>query len=206
MIMKSVAFIALLWALSTPAIAQMHGPALYNVVGVEANDQLHIRAEPDAEAELLGSLPPNAQHVEVTGQSADGKWARINHNESSGWVALRYLSQRATWADGTPFGLACSGTEPFWSARLVGGVIEYSEMSGQSTQFREVDRLRGAGVGFADLAILGEAEGQPVTMIIAPEACNDGMSGRDYALRVHFLRPGTSMPLLSGCCSMTAEQ
>ena len=84
--------------------------------------------------------------------------------------------------------------------------IEYSEMSGQSTRFREVDRLRGAGVGFADLAILGEAEGQPVTMIIAPEACNDGMSGRDYALRVHFLRPGTSMPLLSGCCSMTAEQ
>ena len=203
---KLVTLIALLWVFSTPVFAQMHGPALYDVVGVEANDLLYIRAQPDAEAELLGSLRPDAQHIEVTGQSADGKWARINHNESMGWVALRYLSQRASWADGTPFGLTCNGTEPFWAARLVGGFIEYSEMSGQSTQFREVDRLRGAGVGFADLAILGDSDGQPVTMIIAPEACNDGMSGRNYALRVHVLRPGTSMPLLSGCCSMTAGQ
>lgn len=196
----------ILLLICTPLAAQTNGPAIYDVVGVASNDVLQIRALASAESESLGSLRHDAQGVEVTGQSADGKWALINHGEATGWVALRYLRQRAAWADGTPFGLACYGTEPFWSARLVPGFVEYSDMSGAEIRYRETDRLRGAGAGFADLAVLGAAAGQEMSMIISPAACGDGMSDRSFALQVQLLRPGSAMPLLSGCCSMTAGQ
>lgn len=204
--MRTGLIATLVWLICTPLAAQIYGPALYDVVGVAGDDVLHVRALPDAGSEALGNLRHDAQGVEVTAQSDDGKWARINIGESSGWVALRYLRQRAAWADGTPFGLVCGGTEPFWNLHLVSGFLEYSDMNGAAQRYREADRLRGAGTGFADLAIIGADGGQEVAMIISPAACNDGMSDRDFGLRVQLLRPGTSLPLVSGCCSMTAGQ
>ena len=204
--MKLAALVAIIVTICTPLAAQMHGPALYDVVGVATDDVLQIRSGPDADSESIGSLRPDAQGIEVTAQSADGKWARINNTESSGWVALRYLRQRAAWADGTPFGLVCSGTEPFWGVRFVAGYLEVSDPYDSDQRYRAVTQLRGAGTGFADLAILGGTEEQPVSMIVSPAACNDGMSDRNFALQVQLLRPNAAAPLLSGCCSMVVGQ
>ncbi|MGR3722699.1 SH3 domain-containing protein [Abyssibius alkaniclasticus] len=204
--MKLTLVLALLFGLAGTAIAQTYGPSLYDVANVASDDVLYIRSAPDADSPSLGSLRPDARGLEVTGQSADGKWARVNSGEAAGWVALRFLRLSAAWADGTPFGLACSGTEPFWSIRAVPGYLEYADANGETRRYREHERLRGAGVGFADLAIIGQADGQSASMIISPASCNDGMSGREYALRIQLLRPGAQMPLLSGCCSMIAAQ
>ncbi|MEX0971306.1 MAG: SH3 domain-containing protein [Paracoccaceae bacterium] len=204
--MKLTLILALLCGLTGTAFAQGYGPSLYDVANVASDDVLNIRSAPDADSPSLGSLRPDARGIEVTGQSADGKWARINHGESAGWVALRFLRLAANWADGTPFGLVCSGTEPFWSIRALPGYLEYSDANGASQRYREQERLRGAGVGFADLAIIGRGDDQTASMIISPASCNDGMSDLEFALRIQLLRPGAQMPLLSGCCSMIAAQ
>ena len=38
---------------------------MFDVTGVAANDVLNIRAAPDASAEIIGTLSPNARDIEV---------------------------------------------------------------------------------------------------------------------------------------------
>ena len=74
--------------------AQSALPALYDVTGVAADDALNIRAEPAANAEIIGTLPSDARSVEVVAVDASGKWALVNSAERSGYLALRFLLQQ----------------------------------------------------------------------------------------------------------------
>lgn len=95
-------------------LADADGPDFYRVTGVAVGDVLNIRAEPDAGAEKVGSIPPDADCVRSLGcrggltfeefttldeeQQAqrlkeNPRWCRIEYQGVTGWVAGRYLAE-----------------------------------------------------------------------------------------------------------------
>jgi hypothetical protein len=96
------------------ASAEADGPDFYAVTGVAANDVLNIRAEPHADAELIGKIPPDGTCVRNLGckggltlrefteliedQKAkrlqeNPRWCRIEYQGVTGWVAGRFLME-----------------------------------------------------------------------------------------------------------------
>lgn len=66
-------------------------PALYHVIDVADDDVLNVRAQPDAQSAIIGTLLHDEADVEVMALSDDGKWGLINVGENAGWVAIRFL-------------------------------------------------------------------------------------------------------------------
>lgn len=177
-------------------------PALYEVVGVAADDQLNIRATPDAAAEVIGALAYDRTAVEVVAFSTAGGWAMVNHQERAGWVAARFL-QRSAPVDG-PLGfsarnLTCFGTEPFWSMQITDGRVVLS--TPDSLAEHPVTAIYGSGAGaFAGgntVFFDWSADGVPVRSHILPGLCNDGMS--DLAFGLHYIDDAFGH---RGCCSL----
>lgn len=177
-------------------------PALYEVVGVASDDQLNIRAAPDAGAEIIGALAFDRTAVEVVAFSTAGGWAMVNHQERAGWVAARFL-QRSAPVNG-PLGFAarnltCFGTEPFWSMTITDARVVLSSPEG--TAEHPVTAIYGNGAG----TVLGantvffdwSADGVPVRSHILPGMCNDGMS--DLAYGLHYIDDAFGH---RGCCSL----
>ena len=96
------------------ARADADGPDFFVVVGVADDDVLNIRADPGADAEQVGEIPPGAACVrnlgcrgglsfeEFTTLSEEEKAERLKHNPrwcrvefegTIGWVAGRYLAE-----------------------------------------------------------------------------------------------------------------
>lgn len=210
---------------ASPALATREYvlPTLFDVARVAADDVLNIRAEPDADAPVIGTLAPDATRIEVVEERAG--WARINAGEGTGWVNARHLDHRTdVWPqDGLPEGWRCFGTEPFWdvSAQGVG-----PEPDGPVLDGPVLDRLvldgpamtRGThAIGsvlstgaFRDPTRVVLAEG--LTVASTPQICSDGMSDRLFGLRALVIlrggpgdggADGTGAPrLLDGCCTI----
>ena len=196
---------------ATPALATPEAvlPSRADVTGVAADDELNIRAEPDAGAEIRGALPHDATGVEVLGFDPSGRWARVSMPESTGWVSGRFLVlDRATWAQGElPETLHCVGTEPFWSlSRTDGGL----ELSRPDTVTRSMDLRvvldRGIDGDAMRSLIAGDDSGR-VTAVIQPQACSDGMSDREFGLSATVIMDGQGQgsQMLTGCCSVAAR-
>ena len=104
----------LLIAASGLAMAEADGPDYYRVHGVDANDVLNIRSNPDPHAEKLGEIPPYADCIRNFGckgglsmneymnlskmeQAAAKKdhprWCHIEYQGIKGWVAGRFLAE-----------------------------------------------------------------------------------------------------------------
>ena len=202
------AALAILLALAGPAIAQ-DLPALHDVTGVAANDQLNIRAEPSGAAQVLGSFPPGTDGVEITGISADGRWGRVNLEERTGWVALRFMARQPgpDWsALAQP--LACFGTEPFWS-------LNFNPSEGRAAFNQMGEAQLGLWVNWAapvsgrrgqvGLAVEGPARTGFLTL--SGQDCSDGMSDRAYGISVALFLNGTGSSTAeaqgwTGCCSL----
>lgn len=183
-------------------------PGLGDVAGVASNDILNVRAEPNAEAQILGTLPHNGKGVEVTGFDASGKWARVNMGEVAGWASARFLRLRAdTWkADQLPASLSCHGTEPFWSLRHEGEGMTFTtpESAPRTLELRKV-MDRGLASDATRALIAGDSAGR-VTAVIQPEMCSDGMSDRQFGLATTVILDGNGpSQMLSGCCSIAAR-
>lgn len=200
---KLAAAVALSAALSSPLGAQPL-PALHDVQGVAADDVLNIRAEPSAQASIIGTLAPDAQGVEVVARNAAGTWGQINIGEQAGWVSLRYLALRGVHIDhyNLPVGLRCFGTEPFWSLRNAGGAWDY-QTPDMLREGLEISIAQDSGIA-EDLRrmVLFNGLGGPASAFIYPAACSDGMSDRAFGLAIGVMM-SPSAPLLSGCCSLT---
>ncbi len=175
-------------------------PHLATVTGLAANDTLNVRETPSAKSADIGDINQD-QTVEVLELDPSGKWARILQSEGNGWVSTRYLAQkaRAVAPSGLPLGLQCSGTEPFWSAKLGTDSTVRFDVMGQDAQSYPLDwsspsRNRGgAEFGLSSKGMTG---------ILRRAACSDGMSDRAYGWALDLIvETDGGKTLLGGCCS-----
>ncbi len=183
-------------------------PLLYTVTGVAADDTLNVRETPNAHAEDVGDLLPG-QTVEVLELSDDGKWGMVSAGENIGWVAARFLTlTQGTTGDGitlpygVPLRMACSGTEPFWSAEIVSGksfkIINYSEDNPRPTTYAMQGMSKPVNIGPYVYGFISP----PVSGVIRREICDDGMSDSLYGWSIDLLRRDQGgVFMLTGCCS-----
>lgn len=203
---RSIA-VALLSLAGAPAVATQEYtlPTLFDVTGVAANNELNIRAEPDADAALLGTLAPDARGIEVVAKDPTSLWGRVNTGEASGWVAMRYLAYRTdVWVTAElPVTLSCFGTEPFWSLRPEGGQLRYSTPDAPEQRFKSQAVLDSGVFGHPRRAVVSQGADGRLTASIVPAPCTDGMSDRAFGLDVSVILEGEETPLLlTGCCSL----
>jgi uncharacterized membrane protein len=184
-------------------------PALYDAQGAVGGPALDLRAEPDAAAEILGSLPADARGIEVVALSEDGAWGLVGQGEGGGWLAMEGLSrqpdQSPWWQLRAP--LRCLGTEPFWSlsisAAAGSGTFNTPEPPALDLQTQSVwpgsDWMRTAGVTLSG----GDAT---ATLVLTGGACSDGMSDRTYGIAATLLLSGGPIggdTPLTGCCTLS---
>ena len=192
---------------------ELRWPALHDVIGVEADDVLNIRAEPSGSAPVIGTLLPDAVGVEVVGVNKSGAWGRVNTEEQSGWVSLRFLSRRAGQDYGDPLNpKSCFGTEPFWFVDLEIGTDSFAWLSPEAEQTGAViKRLTSHNQRDIQSMILrfnAPAEAEPLAwndgvMVMRPAACSDGMSDRSYGIHADLVvQRSDGSRLLSGCCTL----
>lgn len=203
----------LLFIWSNAAHAQNLWPALFDVTGVASDDVLNIRAEANAESEVIGTLSYDETGVEVIFASDDGKWGAINVGERSGWVRLSFLQRLSgNWIETQAPFAQCFGTEPFWSIRYF--EVEESprfvfKTPDAETAFRferqlsrnRTDRMTlvlGRSTPFGSIPLMYAS--------LRSEACSDGMSDRVYGLGIDvFHKWSDGSETLSGCCSLSVK-
>lgn len=185
-----------------PASAQSL-PQLHEVINVGEGDVLNIRSAPSASAAIIGTLAPDARGVEVVAANEAGTWGQVNHGEGSGWVNLGFLSAVGVHIDNynLPVGLACYGTEPFWSLSNTDGALRF-ETPDAPERDMEIWIAQDSGIeGDFRRMIQMAGIGGPAVGFLYPAICNDGMSDRAFGLAISLMTaPDAS--LLSGCCSL----
>ena len=177
-------------------------PALYSVTGVASDDSLNIRAHPDTQAAVIGTLAHDVTDIEVIALSREGKWALINAGERAGWVSARFLARQdlSTTSVGLPLGLTCFGTEPFWDITFQDNrSLIYATPEGTASHLIQSMQPR---PDYIDLATVGlrfvwRSSDRDVTAHILPGQCSDGMSDRTYGL--HYI---DDLGPKVGCCSL----
>lgn len=203
--MRAALLAGLLIAWPATVMAQsLSLPALYAVVDVAKGDVLNIRAEPDGSAPRLGSFAPGEKHIEVTALDATGKWGRVNVDEQSGWVALRYLArQQMDESTGLPRPMTCFGTEPFWRLDIdAAATAAFRSQDGTEISFSGVTARRADG-RTDRFALISEQQDGAVHAVLERRTCSDGMSDQSYGLDINlFLRDDVGTRLLAGCCSV----
>ena len=181
-------------------------PALFDVVGVDATDQLNIRHDPAADTQVLGSLAHDAADVEVVMLSGTKAWGLVNIGERSGWVSMRFLRRVTDTHSGSfPRPLRCFGTEPFWSAKIpVSGpvVVSFPNENPIEVELESPAIAQGRNDKFGFLASTTDTG---IVGAVTRAACSDGMSDRAFGMAIDLLTfpddgDGT---LLSGCCSLS---
>lgn len=202
MIRFAIAFVGLTFCQNL-AWAQSF-PALYDVIGVAADDVLNIRQSPTADAAIVGSYSPDRTAIEVLRRDVSGSWAQVNVGERTGWTSMRFL--QASGSGGVfpdVSSLHCAGTEPFWSL---------DAPRNQAAKFRLFDNPTQdypsvgwhAATGRGDRVLLDLAAG--TAAVVRQVACSDGMSERGYGLQVDLIIGFGSQPkLFTGCCSITPK-
>ena len=179
-------------------------PSLYDVTGVETDDVLNVRAGPDADAPVIGTLAPDATAIEVVSVDPSGRWGEVNVGEGAGWAALRFLAEQpGVWAPGAlPEHLSCFGTEPFWNVRKSekGAVFQMPEAA---QTFAAVTALDTGIPGDVRRALILTEGKLRITATITPQSCGDGMSDRAFGLAAVVIVEDDAAPrLLTGCCSI----
>ena len=188
-------------ALLPMGVAGQTFPAAFSVTGVAADDMLNIRAEPSADADILGQIGPYALNIEVLELTANGKWGKVGIPEGNGWVSMAYLDLiPPTDPALVQRPLSCKGTEPFWAVGLFPGGAEYNSPDTGAvplTVTHESVAPNGA------LITLEEGPSLTHTLVVLREACSDGMSDRAYGFstRMFTQAPDGNMTA-QGCCTL----
>ncbi|MEQ9692848.1 hypothetical protein [Shimia sp. SDUM112013] len=193
-----------------PALAKADMlPALFDVTGVAANDTLNIRSAPDANAQRIGELGPDAKNVEVVGLGPNGKWAMIGLPEATGWVSLRFLERvsETNWIqDEIP--LACFGTEPFWSVGVDGDrqVLTHRHFDAEEEAF-DITWVAAPDAGMSGtMGLYATGYGSDVFTNISSAQCSDGMSDRTFGLSIAlYIMTNEQTVGYKGCCALVAR-
>lgn len=191
---------ALVLALLSGSAAAQGMPALHDVIGVASDDVLNVRSGPDAGSARIGALAPGATGIEVVELSGTG-WGRVNVDEGSGWVSLRYLARHPDQPP-VPERLTCFGTEPFWSLVREGNAARYATPDDPEVLLAVAWSTESSVPGRFALGLQGPD--QSLRAVIRRELCSDGMSDRVYGMSVDLvIDGGTDGPaLLAGCCTL----
>ncbi|SDY38622.1 hypothetical protein SAMN05444004_101313 [Jannaschia faecimaris] len=173
-------------------------PALFDVVGVAADDRLNVRAQPDGSAEILGDLAANAVNIEVVRLNASGAWGQVNLGERAGWASMRFLSRQAGQPDDQPPAITtCYGTEPFWSLNL----IDRSFRTPLEELPIDTPVIRAASGRSEPWGIIAQTERGPIHGILSRNICSDGMSDQQYGLQLDLTHAGSEV--YTGCCTLS---
>lgn len=176
-------------------------PALYDVTGVAADDTLNVRAGPTVNAEVMDELGPERDGVEVVAFADDRKWGQINIGEGTGWVSMTYMERQPGQdpVSKTPTPLWCYGTEPFWSLEIGHSNVSFTDPGMDEPALVQPTEYY-ASVPHSPRGALVAGD---ITGFVSREMCSDGMSDRQYAWRIDFLRTGNGGQFMfSGCCTI----
>ncbi len=201
--------VLLLWlGLATPVLATVDGwPALYDVAGVASDDVLNIRERPDVSSPVIGTFAPDATGIEVIVANEEMTWGRVNAAERSGWVSLAYLERRpGQWDGALPQIQSCFGTEPFWNFTRTSADRFRFEALGEEPFTLSVIESASSENRRDSFHVVTEGSDGPSVAVLETEACNDGMSDRNYGISVQLvLGIGGGSRHISGCCSLAPQ-
>ncbi|SEC47144.1 SH3 domain-containing protein [Rhodobacter sp. 24-YEA-8] len=214
----AVAVLAII-ALAPGAVLQAETlPALYSVEGVAADDELNIRAAPEAGAAILGTIAPDTEGVEVIRLSESGAWGQVGTAEGNGWVAMRYLRPLPVATGSAPRPFLCHGTEPFWSLNSGAGtgtqsgawaapeerpqsLVVLSALDLSEPRFATPSGEMVWFVTLAGRAASGAAE--IFSLTVTRGTCSDGMSDRVYGFEAFVARQTKGEGrAFQGCCTL----
>ena len=209
------AFLALALAfIIGPAIvgsARAAEPGYYRVTDVAAGDVLNVRADPDAQSDIVSEYTPDAHPIEVLEvvTEATGEWGRVLAADGNGWVAMRFLSpETVETIVGTlvPIGLQCGGTEPFWSLTAAAGSLNFSAIDLDAVSRPLVAATTAIGRNNRFGLVASDETERMTAMLASGEACSDGMSDRDFGWRIDLLIEGTETRAYEGCCRLPVAE
>jgi len=196
----AVLFVGFAGVASAQTLPAQTLPAQYSVTGVVADDVLNIRAEPRADAAIVGGLGPYAFNVEVLEIAGGGTWGLVATGEGSGWVSMRFMARQETFAGAIPRPLSCYGAEPFWSIGMYPRGSEY-ELMGEARQDLTLISENVAQNGY--LALLMDAQMQTWTLIVERRGCFDGMSDRRFGFSgMVYSQSAEGGYVHTGCCTL----
>ncbi|MGI9389473.1 MAG: SH3 domain-containing protein [Boseongicola sp.] len=183
---------------AAPVWATVDGwPALYDVIGVAADDVLNVRAAPNARADIIGTLDHDATAIEVIQPDEDFEWGLVNVGEQTGWASLRFLVPRpGQWHGTYPDFAWCGGTEPFWSLTRVDGRIILARID-DADVILPLEWETSSPNNFERHAF--RAKG--ITGVLSLQACDDGMSDMRFGIELNLVLDGEDT-LYNGCCSL----
>jgi hypothetical protein len=83
--------------LAMSLLAANGAAAQHKVTGVAANDVLNIRTAPDADAAIVGRIPPNGRGIRVIG-GGNRFWVKVAYGGKTGFVNRRFIRPDAVAA------------------------------------------------------------------------------------------------------------
>ncbi|MEZ5750596.1 MAG: SH3 domain-containing protein [Paracoccaceae bacterium] len=177
-------------------------PSLYRVEGVATGDVLNVRAQPSAQSEIVGALPPGTRRVEVIGLSDDGRWGWIRNQEGMGWAAMRFLAPEdaAPWHEAAA-PMSCYGTEPFWSLSLDFPSTKATLRTPDSEVLLSTPVPHLPSTRFPPTLAVPFHGARNGMAVVRATLCNDGMSDRMFGFEVQVYFTDTA-DALSGCCQI----
>lgn len=167
----------------------------YSVSGL---GPLSLRVAPEASAGQAGDLRPGAGDLILTGRRAAGPegdlWEVLAPDGPPAWALASRLAPGAR--DPASFPLQCSGTEPFWGLKLIGGRALMSRPGIADRSLRA--GARQAAAGDPRIFVQRLSGGGQVVILRRPQGCSDGMS--DLASPYEAVVTTPSGEVLGGCC------
>ena len=87
----------------SPTTASPTSVDSYAVIGVTRDDVLNIRAEPNADSEIVGAFSPVAQDIVISAESRSltSLWVEVQQGDTVGWVNAHYLARQIGTLDTT---------------------------------------------------------------------------------------------------------
>ncbi len=207
-------FMVIAFVMTGPVLAEdktIPEPGLrYRITGVAQNDQLNVRAEPRADAQIVGSLRPETGEIVVTGtQQVIGStiWWELVYpgaEQKIGWVNSRFLTSDGSFdTEETNYPLNCIGTEPFWSLAIDGNIARYSSPDHDISTFEASPWVSAQGLRGQFVVRLSDKGAQGFAVVLRVyNLCTDNMSDALYPFHVTVIRPDAEV--FGGCCHRAA--